>query len=75
MNDWYIKLDNLSDKKVLKIWSLVQRARMCRYQTEDCFGSYNGRLDFWWGNGFLEDFEEITSFKEVKARIRAHRHG
>ena len=71
MDDWYIKLDNLSDKKLLKIWKLVQKARMCNYHSEDCFGSYNGRLDFWWVNGFLEDFEELTSFKEAKARIKA----
>ena len=71
MSDWYIKLDNLSDKKLLKIWKLVQKARMCNYHSEDCFGSYNGRLDFWWVMGFLEDFEELTSFKEAKARIKA----
>lgn len=75
MSDWYIKLDGVSDKRLLKIWKLVPKMRMQSRHSEDCFGSYNGRLNFWWVNGFLEDFEELTSFKEVKARIKAHSNG
>ena len=63
--DWYIKLKNLTDDEIQQLLAAATGATL--KNGEDCFGSLDACLDFWWAKLDNVDFDglEVEDFSSA----------